>query len=120
MVDSTKRIHVLESDVGDLKVEVGKIQVTLNQSEKLAEERHESNKTAQLEIKELIKHRIQMDQERTKQEAEARLGRQKILQNVLNPQTVLIILAIILGSVGISVSDIYALSSADPPSAESP
>ena len=124
--EDRKRIIALENDVGVLKVDVGKISVTLDQSEKRACDRHEATKTAQFEIKELLKRRIEIDeerekdareyrQEREKMEREATLNRQKWAQSLLNPQTLIIILAVVLSLFGIQLADLWALTS--PPAA---
>lgn len=121
--EDRKRIIALENDVGALKVEVGKISVTLEQSEKRACDRHEATKTAQFEIKELLKRRIEIDeererdareyrQEREKAEREAQLNRQKWAQSLLNPQTLIIILAVILGLFGIQIADVFDAATA--------
>lgn len=119
--EDRKRIIALEGDVSTLKVDVGKISVTLDQSEKRASDRHEATKTAQIEIKELLKRRIEVDeerekdareyrQEREKQERDAQLTRQKWAQSLLNPQTIVIILAILMGLFGIQAADLVMFS----------
>lgn len=119
--EDRKRIIVLEGEVSTLKVDVGKISVTLDQSEKRASDRHEATKTAQIEIKELLKRRIEVDeerekdareyrQEREKQERDAQLTRQKWAQSLLNPQTIVIILAILMGLFGIQAADLVMFS----------
>ena len=70
--EDRKRIIQLEHDVNVLKVDVGKISVTLEQSEKRACDRHEATKTAQIEIKELLKRRIEIDEERERDAREYR------------------------------------------------
>lgn len=130
--EDRKRIIALEGDVSTLKVDVGKISVTLDQSEKRASERHEATKTAQFEIKELLKRRIEVDeerekdareyrQEREKAEREAQLTRQKWAQSLLNPQTIVIILAILMGIFGIQAADLMMFNpSPAPPTAQPP
>jgi len=129
--EDRKRIIVLEGEVSTLKVDVGKISVTLDQSEKRASDRHEATKTAQIEIKELLKRRIEVDeerekdareyrQEREKQEREAQLTRQKWAQSLLNPQTLIIILAVVLSLFGIQAADLWGLASPAPTTAQPP
>ena len=75
--EDRRRIITLENDVGALKVDVGKVSVTLEHAEKRAEERHAGLKTAQLEIRDLIQRRIEMDQEREKDAREYRQERER-------------------------------------------
>jgi len=127
--EDRKRIIALESDVSILKVDVGKISVTLDQSEKRAGDRHESTKTAQIEIKDLLKRRIEVDEEREKDareyrqaretaEREAQLTRQKWAQSLVNPQTLIIILAVVLSLFGIQAADLWSLASPAPTTAQ--
>jgi len=129
--EDRKRIIALESDVGSLKVEVGKIGVNLEQGEKRASERHEATKTAQIEIKDLLQRRIEIDeerekdareyrQEREKVEREAQLNRQKWAQSLVNPQTIVIILAIIMGLFGIQAADLIMFQPSTPATAQTP
>ena len=129
--EDRKRIIALESDVGSLKVEVGKIGVNLEQGEKRASERHDATKTAQIEIKDLLQRRIEIDeerekdareyrQEREKAEREAQLNRQKWAQSLVNPQTIVIILAIIMGLFGIQAADLMMFQPSTPATAEPP
>ena len=123
--ENRKRIITLEGDVGVLKVEMGKVAVTLDQSEKRASDRHEATKTAQFEIKDLLKRRIEVDEEREKDareyrqerekiEREASLNRQKWAQSLVNPQTLIIILAVVLSLFGIQLADLWSLASPPP------
>ncbi len=120
--ENRSRIIALENDVGALKVDVGKISVTLEQSEKRACDRHAATETAQFEIKDLLKRRIEIDeerekdareyrQEREKLEREAALSRQKWAQSLLNPQTLIIIIAVVLSLFGIQIADVWDLTS---------
>jgi hypothetical protein len=123
--EDRKRIIALETDVGGLKVEVGKISVNLDQSEKRASERHEATKTAQFEIKDLLKRRIEIDEEREKDAREYRQEREKLerehtlqsqqwKQSLVTPQTIIIVLAIILGLFGVQATDLMMFSSSAP------
>lgn len=127
--EDRKRIISLEGDVSTLKVETAKIFVTLDQSDIRAGDRHEATKTAQIEIKDLLKRRIEVDeerekdareyrQEREKLEREAQITRQKWAQSLLNPQTLIIILAVALSLFGVQMADLWSL--ATPPTAQTP
>ena len=132
--EDRKRIINLEGEVGTLKVDVGKISVTLDQSEKRATERHAATKTAQFEIKELLKRRIEVGEdrendareyrkERERIEREASLSRQKWVQSLLNPQTLIILLAVFFSRFGIQIADLWGLTTGDtspPQSSENP
>lgn len=129
--EDRKRIIALETDVGILKVETGKIAVTLEQSEKRACERHEATNTAQFEIKELLRKRIEVDEEREKDareyrqsrerlEREASLARQKWAQSLLNPQTLIIILAVVLSLFGLQAADFLTFATTTTQTTDSP
>jgi hypothetical protein len=91
--------------IGELEVSMGKLQVTLQHNDERARERFEALSTSALEIKDILKERDREAREyRIRcEEVEERsdLARQKWLQSLLNPQTVWIILSIILAAVGI-------------------
>jgi len=115
--EDRKRIITLECDVGELKIEVGKVSVALEHSDKRAEERHAGVKTSQLEIKTLIQERIEIDRGREKDareyrqqretlEREAAIARQRWVQSLLTPQTLIIILAVILSLMGVKAGEL--------------
>jgi chromosome segregation ATPase len=115
--EDRKRIITLEGDVGDLKIEMGKVSVALEHSDKRAEERHAGVKTSQSEIKTLIQERIEMDRERERDareyrqqretiEREASLARQRWAQSLLTPQTLIIVLAVILSLMGVKAGEL--------------
>lgn len=123
--EDRRRIITLEHDVGALKVDMGKVSITLEHAEKRAEERHAGLKTAQLEIRDLIQRRIEMDQEREKDareyrqereraEREDELARRRWLQNLLTPQTVAMILAVIFSLLGIRAGEVMLAEEAAP------
>ena len=115
--EDRKRIITLEGDVGELKIEVGKVSVALEHSDRRAEERHAGVKTSQLQIKSLIQERIEMDRERERDareyrqqretlEREAAIARQRWAQSLLTPQTLIIILAVILSLMGVKAGEL--------------
>ena len=131
--ENRSRIINLETEVGNLRVETGRISATLSSWEKIASDRHETSKTSQFEIKELLNKRIRMDEEmekvaleyreeRERLEKEATLSRQRWMQGLLNPQTLIILLAVLLSIFGIRAADIIELplSSASTEPAQSP
>lgn len=128
--ENRSRIINLENDVGNLKVETGKISVNLEHGEKRACDRHEVTKTAQLEIKNILQRRVELDKEREEEarkyresreqaEREANLSKQKWVRSLLNPQTLIIILAVLLSIFGIRIADVLEVAPGLVPSAPS-
>ena len=104
--ENRRRIIDLEKDVGELKVDVGKIEVSLVQSDKRAEERHEANRITQIEIKDLIRERAAADREDRKAKRAKEAKETAWKRSLINPQTIIILLAILLGLFGIKMSDV--------------
>lgn len=115
--DNAKRIGSLESEVGNMKVDVGKMAVTVEHESEKQTERYQNIGTQTLELKELMQERLNMDlerensnreyrKERERQEADASLAKQKWVQSLFTPQTVVIIVVIILSALGITVADL--------------
>ena len=111
-----KRIARLESDVNELKVCTSNLSLTLEHQDERQQERFTSLSTTQLEIKDIMKARMLMDnkraedakayrKDREKQEADADLQKQKWVQSLLTPQTLIIILVIIGGLFGVKGLD---------------
>lgn len=111
--ENRRRIIDLEQDVGGLKVDMGKIEVGFDASERRAEERYEATATAQTEIKDLIQKRIDVDTERERSAREVNTKAAEWRRSLVNPQTVVIVLAIILGLFGVKMSDISIPAAAD-------
>ena len=115
--DNAKSIRSLESEVGNIKVDVGKMAVTVEHESEKQTERYQNIGTQTLELKELMQERLNMDlerensnreyrKERERQEAEANLAKQKWVQSLFTPQTVVIVMVIILSALGITVADL--------------
>jgi len=127
--ENRARIVTLETDVSQLKVESGKLQLTLDHQDERQQERFTVLSTAQLELKDIMKARAEQDAaraeearkyraEREKQEADASLQKQKWVQSLLTPQTLVIILVILAGLFGVKGLDMVSALSGAPPAAE--
>ena len=113
---NTARVIALEKDVGKLKVETGKFALTLEHQDERQQERFNTLCTSQIELKDIMKARAEADEkraeearryreEREKQEADANLQKQKWVQSLLTPQTLVIILVILAGLFGVKGLD---------------
>jgi phosphopentomutase len=123
-----KRIASLEHDVNTLKVDTSKLQLTLEHQDQRQQERFDTLCTAQIELKDIMKARVEAEErraeearkyraEREKQEAAAQLDKQKWLQSLLTPQTmilIIVVLAAIFGVKGIDMMDAASLALPEP------
>ena len=116
---NTARIIGLEGDVNQLKLDTSKLQLTLEHQEDRQKERFNTLCTSQIELKEIMKARVEADErraeesrkyraEREKQEAEANLQKQKWVQSLLTPQTLVVILVILAGLFGVKGIDMMS------------
>ena len=111
-----KRIASLEGDVNTLKVDTSKLQLTLEHQDERQQDRFNTLCTSQIELKDIMKSRMEADEkradesrkyrvEREKQESEVVLQKQKWVQSLLTPQTLVIILVILAGLLGVKGLD---------------
>ncbi len=116
-----KRIASLESDVNTLKVDTSRLQLTLDHQDERQQERFNTLCTSQIELKDIMKARVEADEkranesrkyraEREKQETQASLDKQKWVQSLLTPQTLVIILVILAGLFGVKGLDMLEAS----------
>ena len=116
---NTARVISLEQDVGKLKMETSKYQLILNHQDEIQQERFNTLCTQQIEMKEIMKERALADEKRAaearkyredreKQEAQANLDKQKWIQSLLTPQTLVIILVILAGLFGVKGIDMMS------------
>ena len=116
---NTARVIALEQDVGELKMETSKYQLILNHQDEIQQERFNTLCTQQIEMKEIMKERALADEKRAaearkyredreKQEAQANLDKQKWIQSLLTPQTLVIILVILAGLFGVKGIDMMS------------
>ena len=109
-----RRITNLETDVSTLKIDVSKITYQLDNQAERAEERHGILATQQISMMDLL---VEKDKEareyrvrREEQEKEAAVEHAKWLRSLVNPQTIVIILAIMLSLMGTRVADVQDLA----------
>jgi hypothetical protein len=116
---NTARIIGLEGDVNQLKLDTSKLQLTLEHQEDRQKERFNTLCTSQIELKDIMKARVDADErraeearkyraEREKQEAEASLQKQQWVQSLLTPQTLVVILVILAGLFGVKGIDMMS------------
>lgn len=121
---------MIESELNQVKLDCGKLMVTVEHESKSQTERYQNISTQTLELKELIAARAKRDEERDREareyreereriEREAQLQRQKYFQSVFTPQTIIILLAMILSLFGLRMADVSGLTGlVSPPSTE--
>lgn len=118
---NTARVISLESDVGELKVETGKFSVTLQHQDERQQERFKVLSTAQMDLKDIMKARMEAEEkrednvrkyraDREKQEADADMQKQKWVQSLLTPQTLVIVLVILASIFGVKGLDMLEAS----------
>ena len=123
---NTSRIIGLEADVGKLKVDTSKLSLTLEHQEQRQEDRFKVLSTSQIELKDIMKARMEAEErraeenrkyraDREKQEAEANLQKQKWMQSLLTPQTMILILVILAGLFGVKGLDMMEASGLSKP-----
>lgn len=112
-----KRIASLEGDVSTLKVDTGKLGVTLEHQDERQQERFVALSTSQMELKDIMKARAESDEkrseearkyreERERQEAAAQLDKQKWVQSLFTPQTMILIIVVIGAIFGVKGLDL--------------
>jgi len=120
---NTARVIALEKDVGKLNVDTSKLQLTLEYQDERQQERFNTLCTSQIELKDIMKARVKAEEkraeearkyraEREKQETQASLDKQKWIQSLLTPQTLVIILVILAGLFGVKGIDMMSTSEA--------
>lgn len=120
-----KRIASLEGDVNTLKVDTSKLALKLDHQEERQKERFNTLCTSQIELKDIMKARVAAEEkraeesrkyraEREKQEAEAQLQKQKWLQSILTPQTIIMIIIVIASIFGVKGLDMMEASTGVP------
>ncbi len=91
--------------IGELEVEMGRVSLSLAHNEERAKERHEQLSTQQIQMVDMLEERDrearEYRQKREQAEAEASLANRRWLMSLINPQTVWIILSILLALVGL-------------------
>jgi len=94
-----RRISSLEEDVSTLKLDVSKIGLVLDHHADKAEERHGILSTQQIRMMDLLEEREKDARDyrirREELEEEAKLAHRQWIKSLVNPQTIVIILAIL-------------------------
>jgi|TARA_S200002703_G_scaffold145096_1_gene139231 hypothetical protein len=120
-----KRIASLEGDVNTLKVDTSKLTLKLDHQEERQQERFNTLCTSQLELKDIMKARMEADEkraeesrkyraEREKQETEVQLQKQQWLQSILTPQTIIMIIIVIASIFGVKGLDMMEATTGVP------
>jgi hypothetical protein len=111
VADNTRRI-------GELEVEVGRVGLSLAHNEERAKERHEVLSTQQIRMMDLLEERDREARDyrmqREERETQATLANRRWMMSLVNPQTVWIILSIILAAVGMKSIDMSEIVEAVP------
>ena len=109
-----RRISNLETDVSALKLDVSKISYQLDSQAERAEERHGILSTQQIRMMDLLELRDRENKEyrerREQQEKEAAAAHAQCVLKQVNPQTIVIILAILLSLMGTRVADVQEMA----------
>ncbi len=91
-MEHLRRIERLEDDVGELKVAVGEIAVRVGEAHKTFEQRLNEISSNQERVTQLL--------------LEKKETQEQIIKQVLNPQTIVLVLAILASAVGVSMKDV--------------
>lgn len=114
LANHEKRISNLESDVSDIKVDLAGIAVKLDAQEVRAADRFHALSTSALEVKEILQQRDREARDyRERREAlemQAQLDHRNWLRSLINPQTIFIVIAILLSMLGLRVNDIQTMA----------
>jgi|2_EtaG_2_1085320.scaffolds.fasta_scaffold16981_4 hypothetical protein len=109
-----RRIQTLEGDVSTLKLDVSKIGLVLDHHADKAEERHGILSTQQTRMMDLLEEREKDARDyrirREELEEEAKIAHRQWIKSLVNPQTIVIILAILAALFGTRVADIQQVA----------
>ena len=109
-----RRISTLETDVNTLKLDVSTISIHMKTMGDQAEERHGILSTQQVRMMDLLEEREKEAREyrirREDLEAQADLAHKQWLKSLVNPQTIVIVVAIALSLMGTRVADIQQVA----------
>lgn len=113
---NTARIISLEGDMTQLKVDTSGLSLSLDHQEERQLERFNILSTSSVELKDIMRGRAEAEEkraeearhyriERERQEAEVNLQKQKWVQSLLTPQTLVIIIVILASIFGVKGLD---------------
>ena len=117
------RMDAIESEMGDMKVEMGKISTTLEFQEDRSKERFEALNTAQIQMMDIMKAKEERDEARAREareyrerreqfERETEIQRQNWVRSLFTPQTIIMGLIVIGSILGIRMVDMQGVSQA--------
>lgn len=120
---NTGRITTLESELGGVKVEIGKIDTKLEFQEERSRERFEALNTAQIQMMDIMNAKEERDEARAREareyrerrelfERESELQRQNWFRSLFTPQTIIIGLLIIGSVLGVRMVDVMGSTGA--------
>lgn len=109
-----RRISSLEEDVSTLKLDVSKIGLVLDHHTEKAEERHDILSTQQIRMMDLLEEREKDARDyrirREEIEEEAKRAHKQWIKSLVNPQTIVIILAVVLSLFGTRLVDVQQVA----------
>ena len=109
-----RRISTLETDVNTLKLDVSKIGIQIDVMGDRAEERHGILSTQQIRMMDLLEEREKDAREyrirREELETKAQIAHRQWLKSLVNPQTIVIVVAIALSLFGTRMADIQQVA----------
>ena len=109
-----RRISSLEEDVSTLKLDVSKIGLVLDHHADKAEERHGILSTQQIRMMDLLEEREKDARDyrirREEIEEETKLAHRQWIKSLVNPQTIVIILAVVLSLFGTRLVDVQQVA----------
>ena len=105
-----RRISTLESDVSALKLDVSKINFKLDAHAERAEQRHKDLSRPQLRIVDFLEGREREAKEyrerREQREKDEAAAHAQWVRSLINPQTIVIILGVLLSLMGTRIADV--------------
>lgn len=109
-----RRISILETDVNTLKLDVSKIGIQIDVMGDRAEERHGILSTQQIRMMDLLEEREKDARDyrlrREELEEEAKIAHKQWVKSLVNPQTIVIVIAITLSLFGTRMADIQQVA----------
>lgn len=119
-----KRLGHCEEKLITLEVDMQKLSLKLQHNEETDKRHFEALSTSQFEIKDMLKERAKMDEARAKEAREYRQRREEQeaaekaahnawLRSLVNPQTLVIVIAVLASMLGLQAAELSTLIPAD-------
>ena len=110
-------VNTVQGEVNNMAIEMAKLNLSVSHLETSSSERFKAQRIHHTELKALMEQQrcelLRRDEEakqyrlaREQREGTIEVSKQRWLQSIISPQTIIIILAIIAGMLGIRISDI--------------